>query len=87
MKGIVLHKELPPGLDLSPTAARGLSGKPVRTFCEPNAIDFRAVGLQGFGKSEGYVRSQVEGWSRRYRDARTPDVPDFETVMKWLHVL
>jgi len=26
----------------------------------------------------------VQGWSRRYRDARTDDVPDFEAVMAWL---
>jgi aminoglycoside phosphotransferase (APT) family kinase protein len=30
------------------------------------------------------VRRQVEGWSDRYRAARTPDAPDFEDVMAWL---
>jgi aminoglycoside phosphotransferase (APT) family kinase protein len=85
MKGIILHEELPPGLTLSADEARRLSEKLVEVFCELHAIDFRAVGLEGFGKPEGYVRRQVEGWSRRYRDARTPDVPDFESVMGWLH--
>jgi aminoglycoside phosphotransferase (APT) family kinase protein len=37
------------------------------------------------GKPEGYVRRQVEGWSERYRGARTPDAPDYEIVMSWLH--
>jgi aminoglycoside phosphotransferase (APT) family kinase protein len=27
----------------------------------------------------------VEGWSERYRSARTDDAPDFEPVMAWLH--
>jgi aminoglycoside phosphotransferase (APT) family kinase protein len=27
----------------------------------------------------------VEGWSERYRAARTPDAPAFERVMQWLH--
>ncbi len=84
MNGIILHEELPPGLTLSPEQTRRLSENLVKTFCELHAIDYRAVGLQGFGKPEGYVRRQVQGWSRRYRDARTPDVPDFEDVMKWL---
>jgi aminoglycoside phosphotransferase (APT) family kinase protein len=26
----------------------------------------------------------VEGWSKRYRNARTEDAPDFEAVMGWL---
>jgi aminoglycoside phosphotransferase (APT) family kinase protein len=36
------------------------------------------------GHPEGYVERQIAGWSLRYRDARTPDVPDFEEVMAWL---
>jgi len=30
------------------------------------------------------VRRQVEGWSGRYRRARTPDVGDFEATMAWV---
>ena len=30
------------------------------------------------------MRRQVEGWSVRYRNARTDDAPDFERVMAWL---
>ena len=35
-------------------------------------------------KGEGYVRRQVEGWSTRFRNARTDDAPDSEQVMAWL---
>ncbi|MBK6982544.1 MAG: phosphotransferase family protein [Betaproteobacteria bacterium] len=44
----------------------------------------RGEGLLSLGKGEGYVQRQVEGWSRRFRDARTEDVADFEAVMAWL---
>jgi aminoglycoside phosphotransferase (APT) family kinase protein len=47
-------------------------------------VDVQAAGLADFGKPEGYVRRQVEGWSERYRKARTDDVPDAEPIMKWL---
>ncbi|PWB62125.1 MAG: phosphotransferase family protein, partial [Betaproteobacteria bacterium] len=43
-----------------------------------------AVDLLSLGKGEGYVERQVTGWSKRFRDARTDDVPDFEAVMAWL---
>ena len=36
-----------------------------------HSVDIQAAGLESFGKGEGYVRRQVEGWSARYRKART----------------
>jgi aminoglycoside phosphotransferase (APT) family kinase protein len=53
-------------------------------FCELHALDYKKIGLADFGKPQGYVRRQVEGWSNRYRDARTPDAPDYEGIMQWL---
>jgi aminoglycoside phosphotransferase (APT) family kinase protein len=35
-------------------------------------------------KGPGYVQRQVEGWSKRYRNALTDDVPNGEKVMAWL---
>jgi aminoglycoside phosphotransferase (APT) family kinase protein len=40
--------------------------------------------LQELNKGAGYVQRQVEGWSKRYRNALTDDVPDGEDVMHWL---
>ena len=47
-------------------------------------VDPRAVGLDSLGKGPGYARRQIEGWSERYRHARTPNAPRFERVMTWL---
>jgi hypothetical protein len=56
----------------------------VAVLCELPRLDHRKVGLADLGRPRGYVRCQVLGWSRRYRVARTPDMPDFEPVMAWL---
>jgi aminoglycoside phosphotransferase (APT) family kinase protein len=40
--------------------------------------------LQELNKGAGYVQRQVEGWSKRYCNALTDDVPDGEDVMRWL---
>ena len=40
--------------------------------------------LSELNKGHGYVHRQVEGWSKRYRNALTDDVPDGEKVMAWL---
>jgi alkylation response protein AidB-like acyl-CoA dehydrogenase/aminoglycoside phosphotransferase (APT) family kinase protein len=82
--GTILRKDLPPGLSLSPEEARKLCGNLVDVQVALHKVDVQAAGLSDFGKPEGYVRRQVEGWSERYRKARTDDAPDAENVMKWL---
>ena len=47
-----------------------------------HAVD--ATILAELNKGHGYVERQVEGWSTRYRNALTDDVPNGEKVMQWL---
>ena len=84
IQGIILRRNLPEGMVLTPAQVERLFQKVVETHYALHALDYRKIGLEGFGKPEGYVRRQVEGWSSRYRAARTPDAPDFESVMAWL---
>lgn len=85
IQGIILRKDLPKGMDLNPKDARTLSENLITILCKLHSVDYTKAGLADFGKPEGYVKRQVEGWSGRYRDAKTPDAPDFEKVMQWLH--
>ena len=82
--GIILRRDPPDGLTLSAAQARRLCERLVEVWAELHGSDARAIGLADVGRPAGYVRRQVEGWSGRYRDARTPDAPDFERVMAWL---
>jgi acyl-CoA dehydrogenase len=84
LHGTILRKELPAGLSLSPEDARKLCENLLDVQLALHQVDVQAAGLADFGKPEGYVRRQVEGWSERYRKARTEDVPDAEPLMKWL---
>ncbi len=84
IKGTILRRELPPGL-LSKQETGRLCENLMDVLCKLHGLDHVAIGLDGFGKPEGYVRRQVAGWSSRYRDAKTPDAPDYEQVMQWLH--
>jgi aminoglycoside phosphotransferase (APT) family kinase protein len=82
--GVIVRREFPAGLDASPDTIRALCRNMVQVHHDLHAIDPRGVGLDNFGKPAGYVERQVTGWSRRYRNARTPDAPDCEAVMAWL---
>jgi len=83
--GVILRRNLPEGLVLTPSQIKRLFESVIETHVALHALDYRKIGLEGFGKPEGYVRRQVEGWSSRYQSARTPDAPDFESVMIWLN--
>ena len=56
----------------------------VDTLVALHDVDVEGAGLAGLDRGDGYVRRQVDGWSGRYRRARTDDVGDFETTMAWL---
>jgi aminoglycoside phosphotransferase (APT) family kinase protein len=83
-EGIIMRKNLPRGLELSPDQMRTLCENLLDMQFQLHSIDYKAIGLDGFGKPEGYVKRQVQGWSERYRAALTPDAPSFEKVMQWL---
>ena len=85
LEGVILRKELPKELRLDVATTRRLSEAAVDALVDLHSVDIEAAALGDLDRGEGYVRRQVEGWSARYRRARTPDVPDFEPVMKWLH--
>lgn len=56
----------------------------VESFAELHAVDYEAAGLGELGHPEGYVKRQLEGWAKRYRNAKTDDIPAMERVAAWL---
>ncbi len=53
-------------------------------------VDYRAVGLEGFGRPDGFLERQVERWRSQlasYRDLdgyAGPDIPGIDRVASWL---
>jgi len=84
LHGVILRKEPPEGLVLDAPAASRLCHEWVEVLGDLHELDYRGCGLADLGNPDGFVARQVRGWSKRYRDARTDDVPDFETVIAWL---
>jgi aminoglycoside phosphotransferase (APT) family kinase protein len=85
IQGLVIRKDYPPGLGLGPAQVRQQLLNFFDVLSELHSIDLAKAGLQDFGRPEGYLRRQVEGWSRRWEAAVTPDTVDMTQVMTWLH--
>lgn len=85
LEGIIPRANLPKGLSLSRQEVRALCCNVLDKLIELHQVDYRAAGLESLGKGKGYVRRQIEGWSRRYQNARTWNVPSFRYVRDYLH--
>jgi len=84
LAGIIPRKNLPRGIKLTREEVRQLCLNVLDTLVAVHQVDVRAAGLEGIGKGAGYPQRQIEGWSKRYRDARTWNVPRGDRVMRWL---
>ena len=84
VQGIILRAQPPTGLELPPQLMRRLSESFIESLVEIHAIDYAAAGLADLGKPAGYVLRQVEGWTRRYQNARTDVITEMDHVAKWL---
>jgi aminoglycoside phosphotransferase (APT) family kinase protein len=84
LTGVILRASAPQGLELSPALMRGLSENFVDNLVEIHGVDYEAAGLGELGQPAGYVKRQIEGWTRRYHNARTDGVTHVEQVAAWL---
>jgi aminoglycoside phosphotransferase (APT) family kinase protein len=84
VKGIILRAQPPRGIELSAKVMRGLSETFIENLAEIHEVDYEAAGLGDLGSPQGYVSRQVEGWTKRYYNARTDDVPAVEKLFDWL---
>ncbi|MFY9470104.1 MAG: phosphotransferase family protein [Solirubrobacterales bacterium] len=84
IRGVVLRDEPPAGFPLDPAGLTKLCANVVDRLADLHAVDAEAAGLGDLGRGSGYVERQVSGWSKRYRAARTRNVPSFEKVIAWL---
>ena len=84
IEGTILRRDVPAGLGLDRAGVEALCHNAIDTLVALHDVDLATSGLARLDRGEGYVRRQVEGWSSRYRRARTPDVGDFEATMTWL---
>ena len=80
VEGEIFRRDIPVGItaaDISVMADSLING-----LVQLHAVDSSI--LKELNKGAGYVQRQVEGWSKRYRNALTDDVPAAEKLMVWL---
>jgi aminoglycoside phosphotransferase (APT) family kinase protein len=80
--GDVLRLSLPDGLGVAARAR--LSSNLVSTLARLHAVDWEAVGLEGFGTPAAYAERQVTRVEKLWERARFRDIPEVDEARDWL---
>jgi aminoglycoside phosphotransferase (APT) family kinase protein len=83
MRGSVVTRDVPPALDTE-EGRRKLCEELVDALVEVHAVDWRACGLEGYGKPTGYLERQVRRFTGLWDYNKTREVPVVEEVRDWL---
>ncbi len=83
--GVVIRDAPPPALD-NPEGRARIGEELVDALVEIHAVDWRAAGLEGLGRPDGYLERQVRRWSRQWELTipRTRPLPGLDAVTEWL---
>ena len=55
-----------------------------RVIARLHLIDYRSVGLEGFGKPGNYIERQVARWSKQYLASETQKIEAMDKLIAWL---
>lgn len=83
VEGHVITSEVPAELDTLEEKRR-IGEELVDALVEVHAIDWRAAGLEGFGKPTGYVERQVRRFTGLWEHNKTREIPAVDRVGRWL---
>ncbi len=82
--GVILRATLPEAARPDAATMARVADAFVDTLVELHGLDYRAAGLGDWGRPQGYVQRQIEGWTKRYQAARTDDIAELERAARWL---
>jgi aminoglycoside phosphotransferase (APT) family kinase protein len=83
VEGEVITDTMPAALD-APAERRRIGEEIVDALVELHAVDWQAVGLEGFGKPTGYLDRQLRRFLGLWEHNKTRDIPAVERVARWL---
>ncbi|MEL7480559.1 MAG: phosphotransferase [Pseudomonadota bacterium] len=70
--------------DVDPAERRAIYEAKCKTFAALHNVDWRAVGLEGFGKEGDYIARQTHRWTKQYVASETKKIPEMDALIDWL---
>ena len=82
LNGRVVHDSSIPGVSPAERAAMFDSMNDV--LARLHRVDWRAVGLEGYGRPGDYFARQVSRWTRQWHASKTREIPEIDALVAWL---
>ncbi len=82
IEGIIPRKEFP--MPLTSAQAAKISQELIDVHIKLHEIDSEKTGLVELGYPQGYIKRQILGWNKRYKNARLKDSLQANELMQWL---
>lgn len=86
IEGDSLTDRLPTSYTSASDAMQKIGEAVIDELAALHSVDWKSVGLVGFGRPDGFLERQVPRWSSQYAKTRTRDIPEFDSVATWLEV-
>jgi aminoglycoside phosphotransferase (APT) family kinase protein len=83
LRGSVITTEIPPAID-TPEGRRRIAEELVDALVELHDVDWRACGLEGYGKPSGYLERQLRRFTGLWEHNKTRELPIVEEVGDFL---
>ena len=82
VEGRVLWDQSLPGF--SPAGRAAIWDELNRVIAQLHGLDYRALGLEGFGKPGRYIERQIARWSQQYQASATESIEAMDHLIAWL---
>jgi len=82
LEGVVEHDSRLPGR--TPDGRRAIYADKARILARLHTLDWRALGLEGYGHPGPFFTRQIHRWTRQWELSRTRDIPEIDQLSIWL---
>ncbi len=82
VRGVILRSNSK--MDFNEVTMQKLNENFIDNFADLHKIDIETSGLIQMGKPEGYLERQVQGWAKRWNNAKTEEIPNMDKAINWL---
>ena len=56
----------------------------VKTLADLHNTDYKAIGLDDYGRTGNYMARQIDRWTKQYKASETQHIDTIERLIEWL---
>jgi aminoglycoside phosphotransferase (APT) family kinase protein len=82
VEGRIFWDQSLPGYE--PAERRAIHMAAVKTMADLHNTDYKAIGLEDFGRAGNYMARQIDRWTKQYKASETQHLDTVERLIEWL---